>query len=130
MLAFSKRALSSSILIFILFCSPYFLGAQPIEFSEDHQEVSRLFVSPKECPVISPALMRFLTDCSFKDSVKVWVFFTDKGIFSQEQYQQAKATFKNSLTGSAQKRRSRNKVKIDLQDLPVNQNYVDEVLEL
>ncbi|MCK4224250.1 MAG: S8 family serine peptidase [candidate division Zixibacteria bacterium] len=87
-------------------------------------------MSPKEYPVISPALKRFLSDCSSEDFVKVWIFFTDKGVFSQKQYQQAKATFKNSLTGSALKRRLKNKVEIDFLDLPINQNYADEVLKL
>jgi len=144
-LALIKRALFSAILTFILFSSPYFLfvgmnytvhtagsmgKAQSVEFSEEHHEVSQFLVSGKEYPVISPALTRFLSGYSLEDAVKVWVFFTDKGIFSQKQYQQAKATFKSLLSGSALKRRLKNRVEIDFLDLPVNHDYVEEVLEL
>lgn len=129
MLACIKRLLFLTITTLILFCSPYFLEAQSIKFSEDHQEVYRFLISPKKYPVISFALKRFLSGCSSEDSVKVWVLFTDKDIFSQEQYQHAKTTFKSTLTGSALKRRLKNRVKIDFLDLPVNQNYVDQVLK-
>jgi len=125
-----KKLPISVTLVFLLFCSPHFLKAQSIDYPEYQKEASRFLVSPKEFPVISPALTRFLSDRSSEDSVKVWIFFTDKGIFSQDQYQKAKANFKSSLTSSALKRRLKNKVEIDFLDLPVNQNYVDEVLKL
>ena len=130
MLTSIKRSLLLPIIASILFWSPYFLKAQVIEISEDRGEVARLLVSPKEYPVVSATLKRFLSGFSSEDSVKVWVFFTDKGIFSQQQYQQAKATFKSSLTSSALKRRSKNRVEIDFLDLPINQDYVNEVLRL
>ncbi len=136
MLTFVKRALSSSIIALILFTFPHFLSAVPmgkaqsINYAEDHKETSPLLVLPKENPVISPALERFLSHCSWGDSVKVWVIFTDKGIFSQDQFQKAKANFASSLTSSALKRRLKNRVEVGFLDLPVNQDYVDEVLKL
>ncbi len=125
-----KKLPISITFVFLLFCSPHFLKAQSIDYPEYQKETSRFLASLKQFPVISPALMRFLSDRSSEDSVKVWIFFTDKGVLSQEQYQQAKANFKSSLTSSALKRRLKNRIEIDLLDLPVNQNYVDDVLKL
>jgi len=130
MLAFIKRSLVSGIITFALFCSPYSLKAQSLEVWEEHQGVSSQLVSPKKYPVISPGLKLFILGSSSEDSLKVWVFFTDKGLFSQEKYQQAKADFRNSLTSSALKRRLKNKVGVDFLDLPVNQDYVEQVLKM
>lgn len=136
MFTFSNRWLISLVLTFVLLCSTYFLSAgsmeeaQFIERPEKNEWVSCLLVLPKADPVISPSLRQFLSFCSPEDSLKVWVFFTDKGIFSLEQYEEAKANFKSSLVSFALKRRVKNKSEIDLLDLPVNQNYVDEILEL
>jgi len=56
------------------------------------------------------------------------MFFTDKGILTLENYNKAKDSFRNSLCPAALKRRAKNKVEVDFFDLPVNQNYVEEIL--
>ncbi|UCB52328.1 MAG: S8 family serine peptidase, partial [Candidatus Zixiibacteriota bacterium] len=65
-----------------------------------------------------------------EESVRVWVFFPDKGIFSQGRYRLAKGAFRSSLTSAALKRRLKNRVEVDFLDLPVNQSYVDQVLKV
>lgn len=97
---------------------------------EDDQQPPPSLVAPKESPVVSTALSRFMAERSPEDSVRIWVFFTDKGVFSQGQYQLAKGAFRSSLTSAALKRRLKNRVAVDFLDLPVNQGYVDEVLKV
>jgi serine protease AprX len=134
MLALIKRRIFLIIIILILFCCPVFLFSkfvgktQSIDLSTKGNKLTPPLISPKVNPVISPSLERFLTLCSPEDSVKIWVFFTDKGIFAQNQYEEAKLTCKNSFNSSALKRRLKNRVGIDFLDLPVNQNYIDEIL--
>jgi hypothetical protein len=103
---------------------------QSIPSFEDFQEDRPSLVLPKESPVISPALIRFISRCSPQDSINIWILFTDKGIFSQELYQQAKSTFRNSIANSTLKRRLKNRVGVDFLDLPVNPDYMDQVLKL
>jgi hypothetical protein len=69
-----------------------------------------------------------MAERSPEDSVKVWIFFTDKGIFSQAQFRLAKGTFKSSLTNAALKRRRKNRAEVDFLDLPVNQAYVNQAM--
>jgi hypothetical protein len=89
---------------------------------------SEILFCPKAEPVISPHLFRFLSSVSPADNVKVWVFFTDKGIFTGEDYIESKSSFKNALCPAALKRRAKNKVEVDFFDLPMKQSYVDEIL--
>jgi serine protease AprX len=129
-----KRIIFPAVIILIVFSFPAFLSSkstgktQSIDPLVKDGELPPSLVSPKKDPVTSPSLERFLTFCSPEDSVKVWVFFTDKGIFTQNQYEEAKLICKNSLNSSTLKRRLKNRVEIDFLDLPVNQNYVNEIL--
>jgi serine protease AprX len=130
-----KRIVFPAVIILIVFSFPAFLSpkstgkTQSIDPLVKDGKLSPSLVSPKKDPVTSPSLERFLTFCSPEDSVKVWVFFTDKGIFTQDQYEEARLTCENSLNSSTLKRRLKNRAGIDFLDLPVNQNYVDEILK-
>jgi serine protease AprX len=118
------------IVIFFLFLGiPCSINAQPAGQKEEYKNIPRFLVSPKYHPVISPALDRVLSPLSPEDSVKVWVFFTDKGIFSLANYEEKVSHFKNLLTSSALRRREKNRVGIDFLDLPVFQVYLDEILK-
>ncbi len=58
----------------------------------------------------------------------VWVFFTDKGIFNQSQYQQALADLYRTAPLSQLQRRAREPVAgFDFDDLPVRQDYIREI---
>ena len=115
--------------VFMLLLSPYSVKAQSANPSDESQELPS-FVSPKVFPVVSTTLSRFMAERSAQESLKVWVFFTDKGVFSQGEYRLAKGTFRSSLSSAALKRRSKNRVGVDLLDLPVNPSYVDQVLKV
>jgi serine protease AprX len=129
MLLFLRSFSSLALVTLILLCCALPAEAQVTGLTGDTRETSPSLVAPRESPVIPPRLQRFLSEHSPEESVKVWVFFTDKGILSEEQYQQARDLFGNSLSGAALKRRLKNKAEIDFLDLPVNQVYVDAVLK-
>jgi serine protease AprX len=125
-----KKISFSSVLLLITLGLPLLLRAQQDDVSQMQQATPPKLVLEKQNPVISPALDRFLSRCAPTDSVKIWVFFTDKGIFSQEKYQLARIDFEKTLTQSALKRRLKNRVQVDFVDLPLNQNYLDQVQRL
>jgi serine protease AprX len=120
MFLFSKRAFWCMVLILTSFYLP--------EFSTSESEQDRILFYPKTEPVVLPDLSFLLLNLLSTDTVKIWVFFTDKGIFTLEDYNKAEASFRNSLCPAALKRRKKNRVKVDFFDLPVNQNYVEEIL--
>ena len=58
----------------------------------------------------------------------VWVYFTDKGFFTHQGYEQALRSFSPRLSADAWARRLRNRdAPIDYDDLPVCQRYLDEI---
>ena len=89
------------------------------------------FKVPKDKPVISEKFSRFLAKKSPDEEIKVWVFFTDKGVLTQKTYQRALKQTIESFTSRAAKRREKT-MKIspaDFLDLPVHQRYVEEILK-
>jgi serine protease AprX len=121
------RALSATILLLLLTCFPPPLSAQRESLPATPQSGPTPLVLAKQRPVVSNRLADFISRLDPKDSVTVWIFFTDKGIFSQEQYRQAKTDFQNDITGFALRRRLKNGVAPDFVDLPVSQSYVDQL---
>ncbi len=136
MSSFVRRAPFAAILLFSLYnslshsASGFTEKTPSICSPEGEDRILKTLAVKQEDPVISSALTRLISDLSSKDSVKVWVFFTDKAIFSQKQLQEAKVAIKNSLNSSALKRRLRNNVRVDLLDLSVNQDYINQVLKI
>ena len=120
MFPFSKRAFLCIILILTSFYLP--------NFSKPESDLDRILFSPKTEPVISSNLSFLLSNLLSTDTVKIWVFFTDKGIFTLEDYNKSKTSFRDSLLPAALKRRAKNKVEVDFFDLPPSQNYVEEIL--
>ncbi len=82
--------------------------------------------TPKADNVIEPLLLRMPQS----EKVKVWVFFTDKGIFSQGELQIGLESAKEALSERALKRREkvRGNNPVDFRDIPVYEPYVDAVL--
>ena len=88
-------------------------------------------VSPKDNPVISPRFFDLLENQRPDQKVKIWVFFTDKGIFSEEKYRQIEKKALSSLTSQALNRRT--KVlpgKVDFKDFEVCLSYIKEIQDL
>lgn len=78
------------------------------------------YVIPKREPVINPALYR-LSD----DPLKVWVFFTDKGVFTDSELQAALESV--DISGRALLRRAKAGAAADAGDLPVKAAYIEAV---
>lgn len=85
---------------------------------------------PKEDPIISEKFRQHLTKFDPQEEVKVWVFFTDKGFRSLQDYQKAVAQAEKNMTARAARRRSKTMKPdlIDFRDLPVDQTYIDRIL--
>ncbi len=61
------------------------------------------------------------------NTTKIWVFFTDKGIFNESQYQTALSTFEKNAPLEQRQRRAAG---FDFDDLPVHQTYIQKILSL
>lgn len=88
---------------------------------------------PQKSPVISAALAGRMGRVDESETHKVWVFFTDKGIFTDEGYRQALRSAEAALTDRARARRMRARGPdnlVDFRDLPVFEEYVARVLSL
>lgn len=89
--------------------------------------------SPPESAKISPKLSSWLSTKDPGDEVKIWVFFTDKGVFTQEDYRRALRDVERALTDRARRRRLRTTAGgdvVDFYDLPVHKPYVEKTKEL
>jgi len=82
---------------------------------------------------ISSRLTSILKGKNPQQRIKIWVFFTDKGIFSPEEYRRALLRSRESLSERALRRRL--KVRslgevVDFTDLPVYSGYIEKVKQL
>ncbi len=85
-------------------------------------------VKPKQAVVISPSAIQYLEKHQTDGTVKVWVFFTDKGIYDKAHLESATLSATQSLTPRALARRLKHGVTgPEFADLAVNQKYVDLV---
>ncbi|TES92789.1 MAG: hypothetical protein E3J87_04235 [Candidatus Cloacimonadota bacterium] len=116
-----KKVLSNviktvSVLSFLL--TTFFLNAQEL-------------YKPPQKEKIGKRLQGSIKQMKEKDEINIWVFFTDKGIFSKDEYEKSITRFKNRLSPRRRKRRERTgRAQIaDFTDLPVNRDYVKKVIE-
>ncbi len=88
-------------------------------------------VLPKKTPVISEKFKQFLSQKEPEEKVKVWVFFTDKGILDPEEYRSALNRAAKALTERAARRRAKTMRPnlVDFRDLPVDHTYVSEIVK-
>lgn len=92
----------------------------------DFQDPS-YFTAKSEVP-ISDRAVDYLAKNQIDGKVKIWVFFTDKGIFNKSEFTAAALTAKAGLTPRAKARREKHGVsEIRFIDLPVNGRYVDQL---
>ena len=86
------------------------------------------FVRPKLPIALSSSAANYLETHQENGKVKVWIFFTDKGVFTKARFESAALAAKESLTPRAAARRAKHGInEIGFADLPVNQRYVDMV---
>jgi hypothetical protein len=91
--------------------------------------VDKPLISPKENMVIPSAYRTFLSSKPSTEKVKVWVYFTDKGVFDQESYSKASKMTENFFTPKSLQRRAKS-IKgelISFIDLPVNRPYIESI---
>jgi hypothetical protein len=95
-------------------------------FADDYASIMTRLYTPKSSDIIEPRLMNMPAD----QEIKVWVFFTDKGIFSDAALRSALDEAENALTERAYKRRmkTRSHEIVDFRDIPIKQTYIDRVL--
>jgi len=88
------------------------------------------YIEPKATPVIDPAV-ELAPSAAGGKAARVWVFFTDKGVYSDDAYaaaiEQAAATFTPRAVERRERRRSRPDL-FDFDDLPVDESFVDAVV--
>jgi serine protease AprX len=89
-------------------------------------------VYPKDSPVISESLGQRLAMLTPQETVKIWVFFTDKGVRDAESYVSALGKAQQNLTARSAWRRSKTMkaALVDFHDLPVRQTYIDAVIDV
>jgi subtilisin family serine protease len=88
------------------------------------------FYAAPDTPKRTPKLSRKLAQTDTNEPVLVWLFFTDKGIGDQEEYEQACRTWEERTSPRTLKRRAKvppHRSVADFRDLPVLQNYVKAI---
>jgi serine protease AprX len=84
---------------------------------------------PKQTPVIAPALERSLEGQAPGTPVRVWVYFTDKGLLDDTQLESALAAEERALTPRCAWRRAKTMTgrRVSFEDLPVSQTHVQRI---
>lgn len=82
----------------------------------------------KRAVTISDEAIQFLANKQTDGKVKIWVFFTDKGIYNKQQFTSAALSTSERMSERAKARRAKHGVnEVRFIDLPVNARYVDEL---
>jgi serine protease AprX len=85
-------------------------------------------VRPKQPIAFSSDAANYVEKHQENGKVKVWVFFTDKRIYTKGQFESATLAAREKITPRAMARRAKHGVSaIEFADLPVNQRYIDLV---
>jgi len=82
----------------------------------------------KRTPVISERAYQYLSQKAAAGNIKIWVYFTDKGVFDNSGMLEKARDVSQSMTARTKARRAKNNASaISFQDLPVKQEYVDAI---
>jgi hypothetical protein len=120
-----KRA-ALTILIPLFICGSSVSAADnPVEWAGPHQ-----LTMPKQDPTIKGSLQKAISDMPQDGRLAAWIFFTDKGIFNSNDYNNSLIAAEAILTPAARERRLKargaNNI-VDFRDLPVNEEYIEEI---
>ena len=92
------------------------------------EDISQLY-RERQIPVYGKVIRRKMKNLTREDRIKVWIYFTDKGIFSNEKYISALTIAERDLNPRSKWRRSKVRTSIvDFYDIPVNSIYIDSIL--
>jgi hypothetical protein len=86
---------------------------------------------PKISPTIAAGLHNYMQQTEPEKTIPVIVFFTDKGIYGEDQYEQALLTTELNLTEASRLQRMKSRGPdnlVDFRDIPVHGPYVEDVL--
>ena len=116
-----------SALLFVALC---LVGVMSVRITGQVPQKPELFLA-KDDPIISERFSQHLTKLEPQEKVKVWVFFTDKGFADMESFRSAVTKANSTLTPRAARRRAKTRKQslVDFCDLPVNQAYIDRVVD-
>ena len=92
--------------------------------------LGKILVKEKSNPVIHPRVRDVIRDKLSNEKVVVWIYFTDKGIFSKDAYQTARSEVQKTLSERAKRRRAKVNREVDFTDLPVRKEYSETVISL
>jgi serine protease AprX len=83
-------------------------------------------VRPKQPIVFSLSAAHYVEKHQENGKAKVWVFFTDKGVYTKGEFESATLAARECVTPRASARRAKHGIgAIEFADLPVNQHYID-----
>jgi serine protease AprX len=122
-------------LIYILMISSLTFGLTGKDLvtpNERNPELVHQLVRPITYPKIHQSITTKIEQRS-DEKMKIWIFFTDKGIFSLEHLEEALNRAETNLTERARKRRLKTMHEgalVDFTDLPVHEAYINNVLDL
>ena len=94
--------------------------------------ITSFYIAPNN-PKISHGFQNWLSNKAPENKVKVWVFFTDKGIFKDSDYNKAIKSAEYSLVDRARTRRLKVRKAgelCDFSDIPVCKEYVERIQKL
>jgi serine protease AprX len=97
-------------------------------FANTSQSSAMEWIRPKSRDVVSPIARVYMLRHAQENKALVWVFFTDKGIYNESQFQAAKRAHSDFFTARAAARRAKSGVtELKFTDLPVIDDYVNGV---
>jgi len=86
-------------------------------------------VYKKSVPIFSPYLQARIDGSASSDTLSVWIYFTDKDIFTIDEYVSAKDIAEKRMNPRTRWRRAKvNRENADFSDIPVCRDYVSKVL--
>lgn len=99
---------------------------------ESTNPILKILISQRDDPVVSPQLQKKMAQCSADERLVVWVFFTDKGLFTESDYESALKQVTSELSERVRRRREKMGLPnlANFRDLPVNRNYIKQVTAL
>ncbi len=110
--------------LILLLAAPAIMAAEDIKIPEK-------FVEQPSKEIVSSRALDYLSSKAGDGLIKVWVFFTDKGIFEQGTYLQRAEEYKQALTERALQRRAKNNAPlVSFADLPVENDYIEQLESL
>lgn len=113
-----KQLFPAVLLIAVLAASPLIAANKPLQSAPS--------VIPKETNNVIEVVKTFLTPRADHGMVKIWTYFTDKHIYTDQQFAAAAATI--TLTDATRTRRAKMGLdKITFGDIPVYTGYIDKI---